>query len=315
MSASSFSSQYEPTSTLSSEIDSLSEHQLKRLTRSNTRRNLGTRRSRFMSQLERVCQHLDLLNITSDFITKTKALPQLKATPVVNPDGTLPSKTAENGTRGPTPFVDQEQTSLTRVQTPRISSDCTALFHDDSTNNSDTSELHAAPNEDEDFLIEPATDCTSTEAVSATTKSFRSVRISTTVTILDYCPKNKIGEPISLSVSTQHRTEHPNRNGRSLHLRRNLTEQSSFPRAMSSLERLKVGDRADPITVRHDNVESSSGDRSTVDCRQQKPLLSSVRTPKNATHGTKVSPRAAFATHSPNGAYGSRSFCNDQCDS
>lgn len=270
-----------------------------------------------MSQLERVCQRLDLMNITPEFITKTPALPQLKATPIVNPDGTFVTKIAKNEGGAAISPEDERQRGLNRVPTPRVSSNCAAFFNDDSTNDSDYSELNAAPSEDEDFLIEPATDCSANEACTASTKSFRSVRISTTVTILDYCPKNKRGEPISFSVSTQHRTEHPTRNGKGLQLRRDLAEQNSFPRAMSSLGRLKIGNDNVAITLRHNEVESPSGESSSsaVTCRPRKPLTFYVGTPRNAKHGTKSSPTAAYATRSPNGAYGSRSFCNDKCDS
>ncbi|CAN8077209.1 unnamed protein product [Agarophyton chilense] len=241
-----------PRSPLSSEINSLSEYQLKKLTRTNTRKNVGGRKKRFFSQLERVCRRLELLNVNP----KVNPSPQnhsLDAIPVVNPDGS--SFTAQSDRKEiPLPETDhkhpqgarfQEQTAFDdirmprRAQTPRFAKD-TPFARSDRSHTPEPSVSPTSSTKDDDFEIEPASVYAAHEGIPSTTlttKSFRSVRISTEVTILDYGPQNKKGETTPLSISTMRRTEHPSRNGKCFHLRGRLANDNQFSRAMSAMER------------------------------------------------------------------------------
>ncbi|KAI0557958.1 hypothetical protein FGB62_248g022 [Gracilaria domingensis] len=236
---------------LSSEINSMSDYQLKKLTRSNTRKNVGAKKNRFLSQLERVCRRLELLNVAPP-VQPDAQDQSLQAIPIVNPDGSTSSSAMDN--HEPLPRInpgehqreEQEQPHPDdarmprRAQTPRFPKD-TPFALSIETQNSENS-VSPAASTDDDFGIEPAT-VGSTQAETPSTmltaKSFRSVRISTEVTILGYSPQNKKGEPMSLSVSTMRRTEHPTRNDKCFHLRPRRMNGNSFPRALNALERAK----------------------------------------------------------------------------
>lgn len=215
------------------EVDSLNEDQLQKLTRSNTRKNHGGRKSRFRSQIERVCRRID--NLAAD--AKLQPRYSLNALPVVEPANAseivaAPTKEGQVKTDEP----DGEP--VRRIQ--RRDTGFNSLFSvQDDLEEKSRSMIELPIALDDAFDIEPATDhFLGEETGIASVKSCRSVRISASVTILDYANERDKAEP--LSVSTQKRFEHPTRSGKDLQLRRCLSQDTLFPRAKISLEAKKT---------------------------------------------------------------------------
>lgn len=249
-------------------LDMLNDEQLTRLTRSNTRKNLGRRKSRFRSQMERVCRRLD--NLTGEL--RQHRLP-MHALPVVSPavgraprsrlaDAKIETAAPEaliGGWEGVGPELEQ-----------RLSSE-------------------------DAFAIEPATahgelfeGGSERESVLEMMETPKSVRISTSVTILDY-EEAAVDQPIS--VSTLQRLEHPTRQDRALVNRRAIGQEAAFSKARIDM---------DPVREKVAGEEGKGGERGTGEARE------AAAGERSASTARRMTPTAAFACPTPGGPYGPR---------
>lgn len=226
-------------STPPQQLDTLTESQLTHLTRSNTRKNLGTRRSRLRSQLERVCRKLD--NLALDVRLPRRPV-LLQPVPVVTPD--------DHPVASDSPSDERMATPPKHDFDPPTDEDCFAI----------------EPATPQDIFMEKSSRASAltdgdgsskgrcnTES-SATTQ--KSVRISTSVTFLDYSRGRKNQ---GVSVSTGTRINHPTCNDRSLLLRKAMTEADGFPRAKLNIGSLGNGDE-EKTEARRNLVDGAHGE-------------------------------------------------------
>lgn len=229
----------------------LTDDELLKLTKSNTRKNVGGYKRRLTSQLERVCRRLDNLVIDAKLAERIS----LEALPIVDPsieqdqvEIKSDSSTPKNTHRNVDIYPDEENTTYSTLQKttdsdPRQdeSIDFSTLFSEN----------------EESFEIEPASQSplfTPSSTISVVSKSNRSVRISSAVTILDYKKNRKDTEPSS--ISTQKRFNHPTRSGKSFTLRRALAENNAY-----GIQRKDIGSPR----LNHNFRKHEEGP-STVDC-------------------------------------------------
>lgn len=282
-------------------LDLLSEEELFKLTRTNTKKNHGGRKGRFRSQMERVCRRLDNMAIE----VRLQQRPHLEALPIVEPEDEIiqVEAFAVNGEPNNSPQ----------------SIDCNSE-ESGPCSNSVTESLELDSQGEDCFAIEPATN----ESVfsSKSSKSMASngrpkfVRISTSVSFLEYSTSGN--ERKSLSVSTCTRFQHPTRKRRDAMLRRAMKVETSFPRARMNLrDRSPVRETTekgcggrDMENNRNDcnaqrttpamkaNGSCNSGNASNVIAAKPTPLTKRPKSPPPA--------RAAYALPSPHGPYGPR---------
>ena len=217
------------------ELESLSEEQLLKLTRSNTRKNHGGRASRFRSQLERVCRRLENLAVEVKLQPEIK----MKATPVVNPlddDIFSPQSICSDSKTGGLGSCTFSKTDIViggNVKNEEDDDGSEGFGVEEATTEFQEGAGHAleAMN-DEDFCFEPGSYFPgSVSSPYSLPVMPRSVRISTSVTVLDY----KAYEP--LSVSQIHRLEHPTRTEMRLQARKRSIRDQRFPAASTRVER------------------------------------------------------------------------------
>lgn len=235
------------------QLHMLTEEELLKLTKSNTRKNVGGYKRRLTSQLERVCRRLDNLVIDAKLAERIS----LEALPVVDPsaeqdeveiksDFSTPKNNHENIDTCP-----NEENITNNYQDKSVDSepqqdesmDFSTLFSD----NEDSLEIEAAS---QSSLFAPS----SISTISGVPRSNRSVRISSAVTILDYTKNKRDREPSS--ISTQKRFEHPTRSGKNFRLRRALAENNTY-----NLRRKDIGNPR-----LNQNFRKPAEGSSTIDC-------------------------------------------------
>lgn len=189
-------------------LDLLSEEELLKLTRHNTKKNDGGRAGRLRSQIERVCRRFDNMAVEA----KLQQRQALKALPIVPPEH---AAAVDALARSPSSTSSEEQSA----EAPRS---CIAAVES----------LEMNPQGENCFDIEPATNDSifSSKSMKSVVSSGRlkSVRISTSVSFLEY---NSSADNEPMSVSTRNRFQHPTRRDRDEILRRVVAEKSTFPQA------------------------------------------------------------------------------------
>lgn len=225
-------------------IDCLSDEQLTKLTRNNTKKNNGGRAGRFRSQMERVFRRLD--NLAAD--VKLQPRYSIGALPVVNPEeeALASQSTSLDNVHSPQSGTYSQEAGAENGDAPN---ECQASpTTDDSDHGTEQSASDTGKSEvddhfdmsNDDFVIEPATEISifpdGTLSSSVTLSCLpRSVRISTSVTVLDYKP----AEPVT--ASTVQRYDHPTRTGDCVQTRKVAAQQDqNFPKAMRRIERLRA---------------------------------------------------------------------------
>lgn len=289
-----------PTASPARSLDLMSEEELLKLTLNNTKKNHGGRKGRFRSQMERVCRRLDNMAVEARLQQRL----YLEALPIVEPD----RATAVDA------FVANGDVS-TSARGSEVQSD---------SGNSVTESLEVDTQGEDCFAIEPATNESifSSKSGKSLTSIGRpkSVRISTSVSFLEYSSAGNEREP--LSVSTCNRFQHPTRRNKDPLVKRALTaEPMMFPRAQIKRRgRSPIRDTGDVTTDAADkdsenNRHEGNAQRIAPSAKTTSPRTSSEKStsttsakpsPSPRTPKSPPTPKAAYVVPSPNGAYGPR---------
>lgn len=287
-------------------LDLLSDEQLTKLTKSNTRKNLGGRKSRFRSQMERVCRRLD--NLAGDVRLYQKQ--QMRALPVVRPDGASRPRRAS----AVDALVTTEDRGAARRRTGPPSQSGVGLTSGKQPGRENEAYLESLENaldSDDCFAIEPATQhdtlfSNGSASMKSGTSSCapKSVRISASVTVLDY---EHVDHPIS--VSTLERLEHPTRRDRSVLNRRAIAQEGAFKNAT-----ILISEKVDVVDSDEDENENGRDETKIKNVGKGLSETSPRNSPTAPPSGQKTPTRAktkataAFAAPTPGGPYGPRSL-------
>lgn len=207
------------------DLDSLNDEQLRKLTQANTKKNHGGRSSRIRSQVERVFRRLD--NLAAD--VKLQSRYSIDALPVINPDGGshVPEREGLQGTepKNQNKNDDNLKENVVKLNSKGNESETEERSPAESVSHEPEHLLDALQDCNNDFDIEPATHTSgfTDSTASINTTSSRSVRISTSVTVLDYIPLCPV------SIARLNRYEHPTRTGKCLQTRKLIADHMDFP--------------------------------------------------------------------------------------
>lgn len=304
-----------PVGSLAGSLDLLSEEELAKITRNNTKKNDGGRKGRFRSQMERVCRRFDNMAVEA----KLQQRQCLEALPIVQPERAA--------------AVD----ALVANDRPSTSSRSSGAQSEEAARSFITAveSLEMTPQGEDCFDIEPATNDSIFSSKSSGLP--KSVRISTSVCFLEYNSSGADNEPIS--VSTYNRFQHPTRRDREKMMKRAMAEDSEFPKARlrrgsmnaeadewdkggkDTANDRKVGttkrnslqlktssspraspEPATPTAMKRARVASTSGRETTpAHCGAMSP-----GPPRATSQAPASAANTAFAIPSPNGPYGPR---------